>query len=101
MIRPKALVWCCSMFYILALPFLIGCAWLSPMVFLNTRHTNWGMFLICVAWMVPLTTLVSIWSMWLNHAEKKYKRVYFYSALPLLSVVILEIFIQISRLVLR
>jgi hypothetical protein len=98
---PRALVWACSVFYILALPFLVGCAWISPVVFLNTKHTMWGMFLVFVGWMVPLATLISIWSIWLNYSEKKYKRVYFYCALPILSVVILEICIQISRLVLR
>ncbi len=98
---PRVLVWICSVFYILALPFLVGCAWISPVVFLNTKHTTWGMLLVFMGWMVPLTTVISIWSIWLNYSEKKYKRVYFYSALPILSVVILEIFIQISRLVLR
>lgn len=98
---PRALVWVCSIFYLLALPFLVGLAWMSPVVFLNTKNVTWGVFLVLMGWMVPVITLVSMWLVWSSYSEKKYKRVYFYSTLPIFSVVLLEFFIQISRLVLR
>lgn len=99
--HPKALVWVCSIVYVLALPFLVGCAWLSPMVFLNTNHTSCSVFFISMAWMVPLSTIVSICSMWLNYSDKNHSKLYFYCALPILSVVILELCIQTSRLFIK
>lgn len=73
---------------ILFIPFL-GYAYLSPFMFHSPSATAIRVFaFIFLAWLLPLSILVSIFRMWANYNKRRYRRIRIFWALPILTVVV-------------
>lgn len=71
--------------YLLLLPVLIGMAFCSFMVFDKPNlSTLFGLPIIFIFFCLPISIFPTIYYIWSNHSQKKYKRVYFFCAFPLI-----------------
>lgn len=82
----KYLATATTVIYILMFPFLLGISFTSLMVFDKPNlSTLFGLIIIFVFFCIPFSILPSIVFIWSNYSKKKYKKMYFYCCLPVLT----------------
>jgi hypothetical protein len=82
----KGSVFFTILYSILFVPFL-GYAYLSPFVFHSPSATAIRSFaFVFLAWLLPLSIPVSIFRMWANYNNGRYRRIRIFWALPILAV---------------
>lgn len=75
------------LYSVLFIPFL-GYAYLSPFVFHSPSATAIrGFVFVFLAWLLPLSILISIFRMWADYNKERYHRIRIFWALPILAVV--------------
>ena len=76
------------LYSILFIPFL-GYAYLSPFVFHSPSATAIrGFAFVFLAWLLPFSIPVSIFRMWANYNQERYRRIRIFWGLPILAVVV-------------
>lgn len=82
----KYLAIAATIIYVLLFPFLLGIAFSSLMVFDKPNlSTFFGLMIIFAFFFIPLSIIPSVIFIWSNYSKSKYKKMYFYCFLPVLT----------------
>lgn len=82
----KYLAIAATVIYVLMFPFLLGISFTSLMVFDKPNlSTLFGLMIIFAFFFIPFSILPSIVFMWSNYSKRRYKKMYFYCFLPILT----------------
>lgn len=85
----KYLAIAATVIYVLIFPFLLGISFISLMVFDKPNlSTLFGLMIIFVFFCIPFSILPSIIFIWSNYSKRRYKKMYFYCFLPVLTFVL-------------
>ncbi len=75
-----------TVIYVLMFPLLLGISFSSLMVFDKPNlSTLFGLMIILAFFCMPLSIFPSIIFIWSNYSKRKYKKMYFYCFLPVLT----------------